>query len=295
MGIFDKLFKGKSGTQGNTQAPHTQEQEKTELQRSGLLSRFVREKNGAWNHGDWLGFLVSVRNAGFRALSDEEVGFLLEREKANFFQTRQPESEFGKRDDTVIITIAETLAGGWPPELSRDIFNRINLDKLVACLLDYRNRNYRFPDPTTGLPDRPKYFCDDGKVQRMSNPVHDITLVQTASFLAGRRRNAQNFNDQIQENARYAVDVIQHYAAIPLAKFLFSFLTAFKVGEALAQGGEGFIVGEPARLAIGVQIDIYTGVENLLLEIWDELGEGQTFDDNTVKRKLLSIVESARV
>jgi len=43
-----------------------------------------------------------------------------------------------------------------------------------------------------------------------------------------------------------------------------------------------------------LRIDVYRGVENVLLEIWDELGEGESFDDASVTRKLLSIVESAK-
>ena len=42
-------------------------------------------------------------------------------------------------------------------------------------------------------------------------------------------------------------------------------------------------------------IDLYKGVENMLLEIWDELGDGENIDDAKVTRKLLSIVESSKL
>jgi hypothetical protein len=44
-----------------------------------------------------------------------------------------------------------------------------------------------------------------------------------------------------------------------------------------------------------VLIDIYKGVENVLFEIYAELGQGETFDDSRVNRKLLSIIERAQV
>ncbi len=62
--------------------PQRLEDERTRLVASGLLINFVREKNAAWNHEDWLNFLDGVRRARYRTLSDNEVGRLLEEEKA---------------------------------------------------------------------------------------------------------------------------------------------------------------------------------------------------------------------
>jgi hypothetical protein len=53
---------------------------------SKLASKFVREKNGAWNHQDWLNFLNTVRNAGHRSLPDNEIGLILEQEKVRFYK-----------------------------------------------------------------------------------------------------------------------------------------------------------------------------------------------------------------
>jgi hypothetical protein len=58
------------------------------LRGSGLLMKFVLEKNGAWDHQDWLGFVRRVRDAGFRSLPDDEVGRLLEEEKGKFLDTK---------------------------------------------------------------------------------------------------------------------------------------------------------------------------------------------------------------
>ena len=62
----------------------TKDQERTRLAGSGLVQRFVKDKNGAWNHQDWLGFLAGVRQAGYRLLSDQEVGQVLEDGKVRF-------------------------------------------------------------------------------------------------------------------------------------------------------------------------------------------------------------------
>ncbi len=55
--------------------------EAAELIASGLLRSFVRVKGGTWDHQDWRTFLDGVRRAGYRRLSDDEVGQLLETEK----------------------------------------------------------------------------------------------------------------------------------------------------------------------------------------------------------------------
>jgi hypothetical protein len=58
--------------------------EKTRLVNSGLVEEFVAEKNGEWNHEDWLAFLSRVREAGYHALTDDEIGALLELRKVIF-------------------------------------------------------------------------------------------------------------------------------------------------------------------------------------------------------------------
>lgn len=57
---------------------------------SGILSDFVRQRNGEWNHEDWLGLLRRVRAASFTILTDNEVGCLLEEEKAKYWLTQRP-------------------------------------------------------------------------------------------------------------------------------------------------------------------------------------------------------------
>ena len=150
-------------------------------------------------------------------------------------------------------------------------------------MLDYINRSYRDPVPRdSGFPSQPTYVVDGGRIGRLSNPAQDVKLVQTASLLRGRRGNS------LEEQARASVDVIKHYSQTTLAKFLFQLPAVIEHHRAIAQGNKATILVEQ------LLIDVDKGIENVLLEIWDELKDGECFDDTTVTRKLLSIVESAK-
>lgn len=186
-----------------------------------------------------------------------------------------------------ITLIVEGLAGGWPSELSRETFKKINMDRLITRLLDYKNRSYPGPH-AKDWPSKPEYEIEGGKVGRVANPAQDIKIVQSASILDGSRRKDLNLQQVLQDNGRWAFNVIEHYAQTGLARFLFLLPTAAKSFDAISQGKKAIIVTEHLR------IDVYKGVENVLLEIWDELPEGGHFDDFTVSKKLLSIVESAK-
>lgn len=189
-----------------------------------------------------------------------------------------------------IIILAESLAGAWPKELSRDTFKKTDLDKLTARLLDYIGRSYRgLPADITQFPSKPEYEVVEGKVGRVANLVQDIKIVQTATLLAGSDVNTRDPDQMVEQYGKLAFKVIEHYAQTTLAKFLFHLPTASKSCKATAQGKKAIVVEEYER------IGVYKGVENVLLEIWDELGEGGHIDDATVTRKLLSIVEASKL
>jgi len=189
-----------------------------------------------------------------------------------------------------IIVLAEGFSGGWPKELSRDTFKKSDLHKLKTRLLNYIGRSYRdFPTDITQFPSKPEYDVVGGKVGRVANPVPDTKLVQTATLLRGANLNIQNPDQMLEQYGRLAFKVIEYYAQTTLAKFLFHLPTAVKSCEAIAQGKKAIVVDEYLR------IDVYKGVENVFLEIWDELGEGGHIDDATVTRKLLSIVEASKL
>lgn len=58
------------------------ETEKEKLAKSKILVNFVKDQRQTWNHDEWLGLLAEVRKKGYSALPDDEIGLLLEAEKA---------------------------------------------------------------------------------------------------------------------------------------------------------------------------------------------------------------------
>jgi len=189
-----------------------------------------------------------------------------------------------------MIILAESIAGAWPKELSRDTFKKTDLNKLTARLLDYIGRSYRgFGAGISQFSSKPEYEVEAGKVGRVANPVQDIKLVQTSTLLRGSNVNTRDPDQMVEQYGKLAFKVIEYYAQTTLAKFLFHLPTAAKSCEATAQGKKAIVVEEYER------IGVYKGVENVLLEIWDELGEGGHIDDATVTRKLLSIVEASKL
>ena len=78
--------------------------EGTRLARSGLIERFVRSKAGAWNHRGWLDFLAMVRAAGYVELPDDEIGRLLEHEKANF----RPHADAQPQPSNLVLALTRT-------------------------------------------------------------------------------------------------------------------------------------------------------------------------------------------
>ena len=72
---------GHAGTCEKCEASQVPRSPKDKLIASGMISRFVNQQGGSWDHRQWLIFLSSVRSAGHDTLSDAEIGSLLEAEK----------------------------------------------------------------------------------------------------------------------------------------------------------------------------------------------------------------------
>jgi len=108
----------------STSVPGIQEgSESARLINSGMLVTFVTQKDGVWNHQDWLNLLTSIRNAGYHTLPEKEVGRILEEAKAKFWRTKWEEATslgagaveplaaaLKHHDATVRRTAAEALA-----------------------------------------------------------------------------------------------------------------------------------------------------------------------------------------
>ncbi len=55
---------------------------------SNILGEFVRQKEGGWNHRDWLELLERARRHGCQALTDDEIGLLLEGERSRYLKRK---------------------------------------------------------------------------------------------------------------------------------------------------------------------------------------------------------------
>lgn len=113
-----------------------------------------------------------------------------------------------------------------------------------------------------------------GRIGRMTNPMTDSSIVGVASCLP-RERISMSDDEAI---GRRAFDAIKHYAAIPVVRFCF----CLPYIERALQTKQL----DPTA----AQIDVYKATEALLLEIWDELGEGQVITDELVTRKARAIL-----
>lgn len=113
-----------------------------------------------------------------------------------------------------------------------------------------------------------------GQIGRMTNPVTDSSIVSIASCL---KRQQVSMLDTAAAG-RLAFDAIKHYAGLPTVRFCFS----------LPYIHESLRTREIDPTAC--QVEVYKATEALLLEIWDELGEGQLITDERVDRKARGIL-----
>jgi len=168
--------------------------------------------------------------------------------------------------------LASQLAGGWPPELDRARFLAVDFDALVATLRRYQHMTH------PGGTERPEYRPVPGQLARVSYPHEDIKIATTASMLAGKAK-IKPFDVAASD---FAYKVIQEYGGWRLAKFLFFIPRSLDL-QAGGPSGRKIIVMDDFI------IDTYSGMENLLFEIYEELAEGELFDDARVRRKLLAL------
>jgi hypothetical protein len=177
---------------------------------------------------------------------------------------------------------------------SRNLKSNVS-PKLVALAEKYMNMDYP-SDPMDAMlasigggPSlkKPKYSVAGGKIQRasesmagMGSPI-DMKIVQVASCLKSRG-NVNMFD--AQAIARFAMDAVQHYAALPKVRKLFLAPYEAKVGE----------LGGGADVPLTEQCRILAGVEILLLEIYAALPyDGSTITDALVEEKIDQLVSSA--
>jgi hypothetical protein len=128
----------------------------------------------------------------------------------------------------------------------------------------------------TTLPSDRYVIMSGGRIGRKSNPQTDALIVQVADCLSGR--GSFNMNDQAGV-ANAAYDAIIHYKNIPIVYYFFvlPYSDSVMLSKELS--------------ANDALITVYKGIEGLLLEIYDELGEGQLITDKKVKEKVQEMLE----
>lgn len=175
--------------------------------------------------------------------------------------------------NTDIVELVGKVAGGWPTEVDQ---NKVlaHLDRLLPIV----NRYQTMPHP--GYPGQvsPDYVYVDGRLARRGQPMEDSKLVNTSSFLI-RKHGRISLTIFDQRLSDLAYEVIQEYGGRRLAKALFFLPRAVNMSCA-------------EKTAIIIEdwaADVYRGVENVLFEIYEDLKDGEMFDDGHVTRKLLSI------
>ncbi|MDD5542343.1 MAG: hypothetical protein PHX83_04145 [Acidobacteriia bacterium] len=178
-----------------------------------------------------------------------------------------------KKEETLGLT--EALAGGWPKELARETFDRFDFDGFAAWVREFGSKAH--PGTLPGFGGKPTYRLVNGKIGRESSPAEDCMIASTASRLSGRG-SVSPFDDRASS---LTMEIIQLYGGWNLAKFVFLLPFAERFAQ---KGGKKIILVEDAV------IEVYKCVENMLFQIYDELREGQTFNDETVRQKLVSYV-----
>lgn len=68
--------------------PSNAEVNLTRLAKTSLPMDFVKSHEGEWNHQDWLVFCASLEEKGFTPIDLDQVGLLLEKVKAEYWETR---------------------------------------------------------------------------------------------------------------------------------------------------------------------------------------------------------------
>ncbi len=154
--------------------------------------------------------------------------------------------------------------------------------RIIELAQDYMQRDHPKWNPVMqdllGLErTKPMYRVVQGRVGRESQPI-DIAIVSVASCLQGEDDGARD----IKRTAELALQAIQHYTAIPdvRAFFLLPYHMRTKT------------VVEGSPIPPEEECAVYSGVENLLLEIYYELPYGGTITDEVVERKIAQLIRS---
>jgi len=154
-------------------------------------------------------------------------------------------------------------------------------EKALAMAEEYISRDHPLDTSSKMLGirgTRPAYQVVSNQVGRSSYPHIDMKIVSVASCLPGEDIAV---NDT-QKIARMALEAIQHYASLPGVQAFFLAPHHHRSGTAT----KGSVV-PPEE-----QCRVYAGVENLLLDIYDELPPNGTITDEIVEQRIDRLLNS---
>ena len=141
----------------------------------------------------------------------------------------------------------------------------------------------------SAIPTQRYKIASDGQIYRdpsVDTYALDMAICQVAGCLRGR---SYNFMDPAQ-CSRFAVEAVLHYANLPIVAYFLSlpaihdFLTTKRIHV------------EPSMLPSSTYtLAIYKGTEGLLLDIYDQLGQGQFITDDLIKTRVESFFSTSIV
>ncbi len=125
---------------------------------------------------------------------------------------------------------------------------------------------------------KPTYKVVSNNIARQGYAHIDMKIVSVASCLRNRTVNLKDTH----ELAKMALEAIQHYASISIVQTFF--LVPYHLRTKMVIAGSVIPPEEQCR--------VYSGVENLLLEIYEELPQGGTITDKIVEQKIDRLIKS---
>lgn len=176
---------------------------------------------------------------------------------------------------------ASAAKGEMPTAVEYESIAPEKMQRAIDLAEDYIGRGHP-PDATMqmlGVPrTRPMYNVVQGNVGRESQPQIDMKIVSVVSCLP----DEDVAMGDTAKIARMAFDAIQHYASLPKVQALF--LLPYRLRTKTVAEGSAVPPEETCR--------VYSAVENLLLEIYDELPSGGTITDEVVEQKIDQLIKS---
>jgi len=184
-----------------------------------------------------------------------------------------------------ILGIIERGQGGWPTGLNKNDFSESIMPSLAMKLQQYEI----MPNPQSSAEKSlgmtvvyPRYNCINGKLNRIGYPENDAKIVSVASYLIGVGKIGFD-----EYTSKLAFDAIDHYVELPVSKFMLFIPLVYLV---VVNKLKGIEVSPPSIDA--VEEAKFKIMENILFEIYEELGEGEKITDNLVVEKFNKIIHT---